>query len=83
MSDPERAPMPAWKRRPQTAGAMLLLKGYVPTVLVCDHCQKSLERAEGYVDVTFAGREARYPCPHCGRASVRTLRRSEGTRGAP
>lgn len=77
MDDPVMVTVPAWKKRPQMAGAMLLLKGYVPPVTVCDHCQKSLERADGVIDVTFSGREARYPCPHCGDLSIRALRRPD------
>jgi hypothetical protein len=64
---------PAWKARPQTAGAMMLLKGYAPPVTVCDACRRSLTRADGLIDVRFRGSVALYDCPHCGAASERTL----------
>lgn len=64
----------AWKQHPATAGAMMLLRGYCPVVTTCDACSRSLERADGIIDVTFKGREGRFPCPHCGHASVRALK---------
>lgn len=72
--------IPAWKRRPQTAGAMMLLKGYAQPVAICDHCRRSLERADGIVDVSFGGLLARFDCPHCGGTSVRELKAPETIR---
>ena len=71
--------IPAWKQSPVVAGAMLLIKGYVPTVTTCDHCGRVLAKADGFVDVTFKGREARFPCPHCRGISVRAFVRPEPT----
>lgn len=76
MSD-ESVSSPAWKRRPQIAGAMMLIKGYAPAVTVCDQCQMPLEREDQTIHVTFVGRAAHYPCPHCHRVSRRTLGRQE------
>lgn len=73
----EPVSLPAWKRRPQTAGAMMLLRGYAPPVTLCDHCAKPLEREDRTISVTFHKNEACYPCPHCRGVSRRTLRRRE------
>ena len=70
----DRVSLPAWKRNKATAGAMMLVKGYADPVTICDHCSKALERADGTIDVSFVGLQARFDCPHCGRASVRQLK---------
>ena len=64
---------PLWKRSPVLAGAMMLLKGYVEPVSVCDGCARSLAHASGLIDVTFKDRAAHYVCPHCGHTSTRPI----------
>lgn len=73
----EPVSLAAWKKSPVIAGAMMLIKGYAPPVLICDACKQPLEREDRTIHVTFSGREARYPCPHCHGVSVRTLRQRE------
>lgn len=70
----DRKPLPAWKRNPVTAGAMMLLRGYAEPVTTCDSCKRRLDRPDGVIDVRFAGRVASFPCPHCGRTTERRLR---------
>lgn len=76
MDERERrpTPLPAWKRSPVIAGAMMLIKGYAPPVTACDRCKQPLERADRMIHVTFVGREALYACPHCQNVTRRTLR---------
>lgn len=63
----------AWKRNKVTAGAMMLLRGYVEPVTLCDRCGRSLERADGVIDVRFEKLTAIFDCPHCGGRSTRPL----------
>jgi len=71
------AEIPAWKKRPQTAGAMMLIKGYVDPVTHCDACGHRLEDAEGMIKVTFKEGHAHYHCVYCGSDNTRPIRREE------
>jgi Zn finger protein HypA/HybF involved in hydrogenase expression len=66
--------IPAWKKSKVVAGAMMLIKNHVETVQVCDHCQRSIEDADGITSVTFKDKAAYYACPHCRRPSIRQMK---------
>jgi hypothetical protein len=63
-----------WKKSRVVAGAMMLMKGYVEPVSICDHCQRTLVQDDGCIDVTFGGAAAHYTCPHCSRRTSRKVK---------
>lgn len=67
------AELPPWKKSKVLAGAMMLLKGYVQPLAICDHCRRALERADQTIDVRFEDKAAHFDCPHCGKTSTRQI----------
>jgi predicted RNA-binding Zn-ribbon protein involved in translation (DUF1610 family) len=69
--------IPVWKKSKLAAATVMMLKGYAPPLTACTSCERSLERADGVVNVHFKDKSVFYDCPHCGGTNERPLQRPQ------